>query len=266
MNRTLARTICGLALALAAAIPALASYEIVPAVAGNKWEYDTVKVLHASVMYQGKQMSEVRDASYGTSVYEVLSADAKDPKVFNYVEKTTTWSTNGGNADTSKVDIRFAKDDSGLKIVSTTSESTNSPKPEAQTYDPALLYFSAGVETGKSWDVGTMRDGESTNPMIARAVGRETVTVPAGTFKDCLKVVYSGDSISGTTDMWGKTFTVTSGKSRGVYWIADGVGVVKELEISTSVAETPSPEGKPLSVEAASCTVSELKPGFVVKK
>ena len=266
MNLTLARTTWSLLLALAAATPALAAYDIIPTAVGNKWEYDTVKILHASVMYQGKQMSEMRDASYGSSVYEVLSADAKAPGVVNYVEKTTTWSVNGGDADTNKTEIRLATDDAGLKIMATTSDPSNGSKPETQSYDPALLYFVRGAEAGKSWDVGTMRDGESINPMTAKAAGRETVTVPAGTFKNCLKVVYSGDNIAGTMDMWGKTFTLTSGKSRGVYWIADGVGVVKELEISTSTAETPSPEGKPLSVEAASCTVSELRPGYVVKK
>ncbi|MGB9619688.1 MAG: hypothetical protein ACPL7K_04705, partial [Armatimonadota bacterium] len=135
-----------------------------------------------------------------------------------------------------------------------------------QTYDPPLLYYTGDADRGVSWEVGVMREREITNPVTARGAGRETVTVPAGTFKDCLKVVYWGDRISGTMEMWDKTFTLTGGRSRGIYWIADGVGVVKELEVATTIAETEGPGGKKVTVEAASCTVSELRPGYVVKK
>ncbi len=247
------------------AIPASAA-EIIPCNVGNKWEYDTVKLLNASVMHSGKQLSGIKEASAGKAVYEVVSVDEKStPAVYDYRETTTLWPVSGGQADTDTTTLKILNADDGLKILSTYREASEE-KPKSETYDPALLYYSKLAEAGKTWDVGTMRDEDTSNFIQARGAGRETVTVPAGTFKDCLKVVYSGDQITGTMEMWGKKFTITGGKSRGVYWVADGVGVVKELEVSTSTSETPGPDGKPVTVEAASCTVSELRPGYVVKK
>lgn len=248
------------------ALPAQAA-EIIPCAVGNKWEYDTVKLLRASVVHQGKVLSAMRETSSGKSVYEVVAEDTNtSPVVYDYRETNHMWPTDGGKSDTNTTQLRITAGEDGLRIISTRKEHSSEDKPETETYDPPLLYFSKLAEAGKTWDVGTMRDGETKNPVSARGAGRETVTVPAGTFRDCLKVVYSGDQISGTVDMWDKQFTITSGRSRGIYWIAEGVGVVKELEVSTSVSETAGPDGKPVVVEAASCTVSELKPGYVVKK
>jgi len=240
--------------------------DIIPCAVGNKWEYDTVKLLNASVTHQGKVLTAVRDASSGRAVYEVIAVDTNtSPAVYDYRESTTMWSTKGGKGETDTTTLKITPADEGLRIIATYREA-NEEKPESQDYDPALLYYSRLAEAGKTWDVGTMRDGDTENPISARGAGRETVTVPAGTFKDCLKVVYFGDRISGTIDMWEKQFKITGGRSRGIYWVAEGVGVVKELEVSTSVSETAGPDGKPVIVEAASCTVSELKPGYVVKK
>jgi len=248
------------------ALPASAT-DIIPCAVGNRWEYDTVKLLRASVVHQGKVLSAMRETSSGKSVYEIVSEDAKaSPVVYDYRETNYLWPTGGGKGDTNTTQLRITTGEDGLRIISTHQERSGEDKPETQTYDPPLLYFSKLAEAGKSWDVGTMRDGETRNPISARGAGRETVTVPAGTFRNCLKVVYSGDQISGVVEMWDKQFTITSGRSRGIYWIAEGVGVVKELEVSTSTSETPGPDGKQVVVEAASCTVSELRPGYVVKK
>ncbi len=108
--------------------------------------------------------------------------------------------------------------------------------PDRQTYDPPLLYFDKNASEGKPWDVGTMRDKDVNSSSKAAVVGKETVTVPAGTFKDCTKVIYSSESFTGTMEIMKKTFNMTGGRSRGIYWIADGVGIVKELDVSTSTA------------------------------
>jgi hypothetical protein len=230
---------------------------------GNKWEYDAVKLLRAEITFKGKSLASIREPSSGTSVYQVVGADKSTPPVYEYTE-STDWNSSGGT-DSEKIQINVVNDSAGLKILSTVQDSQEGKAPEKQTYDPALLYYAKDPSPGRSWDVGTMKDGDTKSPTTAKAVGRETDTVPAGTFKDCLKVVYISDDISGTMEMWDKTFTITSGRSRGVYWIADGVGVVKELEVATSKAETPGPDGTPVTVEAATCSVSELKPGYVAK-
>lgn len=258
-----------LALILASsAVCESAATDIIPCAVGNKWTYDCYKTMRGAIRYQGKTMSSMNDASFGSSVYEILSVDSKaNPPVFDYRESSETNSSEGGSSDRDQIDIKVVNTASGQQMTSSYRTSSGSDKADKQDYDPALLYFARDAAPGKEWTVGTMRDEDTKVPMAAKAVGKETVTVPAGTFKDCLKVVYSGDTMSGNVEIWGKPFTVTSGRTRGIYWVADGVGVVKELQIATSTAETPGPDGKsPLTIESASCDVRELRPGFIVKK
>jgi hypothetical protein len=197
----------------------------------------------------------------------VLSVDNKPtPTVYEYRETTKTSSSTGGPESDEQTDLKLVNDETGQHVLSTYQTASSLDKPDKQNYDPPLLYYLRNAAPGKAWTVGTMRSEDTTTPMTAKAVAKETVTVPAGTFKDCLRVVYISDTMSGTVDLWQKTFTVTAGRSRGIYWIADGVGVVKEIEIATSTAETPGPDGKtPITIDSASCSVSELRPGFIVK-
>lgn len=253
-------------LALIAA-PVFAAYEITPCAVGNRWEYDTYKVFRGNIHFQGKVMAQINDASSGSSIYEVLSTEEKtNPTVFNYRETTHLQSAAGAGEENSTVDLRLSNNNQGMRVLSTVADSEDSKKSEKQSYDPPLLYYLKDAVSGKPWTVGVMTDSDTKAPMSAKAMGKETVTVPAGTFKDCLKVVYTSDEISGTTEVWGKQFNLTTGKSRGIYWIADGVGVVKELEVSTSTAESPGPDGTPITIDAATCTVSELRPGYTIKK
>lgn len=251
---------------LALAAPAFAAPDMIPTAPGNKWEFKVAKLLRANITYQGNPIATLNDPASGTSVYEVTSVDnGASPPVYDYRETTNVASVNG-SSDTSKTQLYVTHENGELKIVSTTQETSGDQQAEKQVYNPPLMYYIASAAgADKTWDVGEIRDGDTINPTSARGAGRETVTVPAGTFKDCLKVVYTTENATGTIDLWDKKFNITSGRSRGIYWIADGVGVVKELEVSTSRAETPGPEGKPVVVEAATCTVSELMPGYVVK-
>jgi len=241
--------------------------DIIPCAVGNKWEYDCYKVFKGDVRFQGKSVGSNNDASFGTSVYEVLAVDNKSAQpVYDYRETTQTKSSTGGGDSTETLDLKLINDNEGQKVIWTSQEATGDDKPDKQTYDPPIFYYKHNCAPGQQWNVGVMRDTDTRIPLIAKVVGKETITVPAGTFKDCLKVAYTSDDISGTVDMWEKQFTITSGKSRGIYWVADGVGVVKELEVSTSVAETKGPDGTPVSVSTATCVVSELRPGYIIKK
>lgn len=267
MTRRISTTWAILLVVVSYATAALAATDIIPCAVGNKWQYDCYKTLKGSVKYQGKTMAAMNDASFGGSVYEVLSVDGNtNQPVYEYREATNTTSSTGGSEVQNQVDLKIRNDSTGQQILSTYSTASSLDRPDKQEYDPPLLYFVHGAAPGKEWTVGNMRDESTTAPMTAKAVGKETVTVPAGTFKDCLKVIYTSDAMTGTVDLWDKQFTVTSGRSRGVYWVAEGVGVVKELEVSTSTAETAGPDGSPVTIDSAQCSVSELKPGFVVKK
>ncbi len=251
-------------IALCAVQLPVAAADILPTAVGNRWEYACVKLIRATIAHSGRTVASMRDASSGRAVYEIVSVDDSTGRpVYDYHE-TSKMTSVGGATDTDKDKLKITRDDKGLRVLEIHQKSSNDDEPDHQVYDPPLLYYANGGGAGKSWELGTVREGDTSSVVTARTVGTETVTVPAGTFKDCLKVMYSSDEVSGTIDMWEKTFDLTAGRSRGIYWIADGVGVVKELEVSTSTAETKDPDGKSVTIEAASCVVSELKPGYVV--
>ncbi len=190
----------------AAAIPAAAVTDVIPCVVGNKWEYDSVKLLRASILYQGQPISGMRDASSGSSVYQVLSVDdaKSSPVVYNYRETTRMLSVNADQPDVDTTDLRITNDNGKLRILTTDHRSSQDDKPEKQVYDPPLLYFIRGAASGKPWNVGEMRDGDTKSFTTAHSAGKETITVPGGTFKDCLKVVYSSDELSGTMGSLGQ--------------------------------------------------------------
>jgi len=261
----------GICLALLAAClmvgPAASATDMIPCAIGNRWEFDCVKLVRGTISMQGKSLADLYDPQQGTTIYEITGVDANaKPVVYDYQESTFMKSV-AGRSETEKVQIKLTSEDGVLRVVSTYRETSGEDGPEKQVYNPPLTYFMRDLaETGKGWDVGTMRDGDTFSPASARGAGRETVIVPAGTFKDCLKVIFSSDQLTGSVDIMGKKFNITSGKNRGVYWIADGVGIVKELEVSTMSAEADGPEGSKFLLEGATCVVSELKPGYLVHK
>ena len=63
---------------------------------------------------------------------------------------------------------------------------------------------------------------------VGEVVGRESVTTPAGTFKDCLRVRYTGDMGSREARIDGRSNAV--GRYVRDVWYARGVGVVREHE------------------------------------
>ena len=249
----------------AAAIACQAAMDPIPCAVGNHWELDCVKLMKGKIEYKGQNVANMFDTRSGTILYDVLSVDNAATPVYSYREATRTRSSIRGRETTEKSEMRITNDAKALKILSTESSFTDDGKSDKQSYDPPLFYFAKDAAPGKSWDVGTIRGESSSEPLSAKAVNRESVTVPAGTFKDCLKVVYTSDTATGTIDMLGQTFTVLSGKTRSVYWIAEGIGVVKELEVSTSTAQSPGPAGGFVTLEASTCTINELKPGYIVK-
>ncbi|MCE5197820.1 MAG: hypothetical protein ABFD54_09415 [Armatimonadota bacterium] len=265
MTRTIVRTVIIVLLA-SLALPVMAATEIIPCVPGNKWEYDSYKIIHGTLAIDGHAVATMQDESSGSSVYEVLSQESgSSPVIYNYREVTDLKSISGSTQHESS-NLKISNTPQGLLIHSSDNESSDESQAEKESYDPPLLYFSKSASSGKSWDVGMMRSGDIKSPVSAKVAGKETVTVPAGTFKDCLKVVYTTEEITGTIEMMGQKFNITSGRRRGIYWVADGIGVVKELEVVTSGAQAPGPSGKPVMMDTSFCTVSELRPGYVVKK
>lgn len=233
----------------------------IPCTVGNKWEFDSVKMIRGHVEYKDQKIMEMFDTSSGKAVYEVTSVNNG---VFQYKETTNTKSTVSGRSSAESTEMKMTKDGDELKVLDTIS-SAGEGDPDVQKFDPPLLYWIKDAAKGKSWDVGMLHSSGGDEPLSAKIVGTETVTVLAGTFKDCTKVVYTSSADKGSLEMMGQKFAITSAKSVGIYWIADGIGVVKELEIATQKSQAPGPVGGFAVMEGSTCTINELRPGYIVK-
>ncbi len=107
---------------------------------------------------------------------------------------------------------------------------------EIEVFPEPLLMFKGGVT---SWTVGHIegsmdiggKEVEFSGDAVARLVGEETVTVPAGTFK-CYKVVYTLSNVRFT---WPSEVQVTSWKFDETItaWLALDVGMVKREHKTT---------------------------------
>ena len=75
-----------------------------------------------------------------------------------------------------------------------------------------------------------MRSEGLSLPTSATVSGPETVTVPAGTYKECMKVIYQHTSVSGTTDLPAGRLEIERGSGTDTVWLAPGVGTVKEVQ------------------------------------
>jgi hypothetical protein len=100
-------------------------------------------------------------------------------------------------------------------------------------YQPALPYLKSSAHPGEAWKVGTQKNMALDLPTTAVMDVPETVTVPAGTFTNCLKVVYKSvvESLINET-------RVESGNVQDTIWYAKDVGVVKEFQVTVIKSKT----------------------------
>ncbi|HUI05860.1 MAG TPA: hypothetical protein VL486_02520 [Verrucomicrobiae bacterium] len=105
-------------------------------------------------------------------------------------------------------------------------------------YDPPFLYLKGAARVDESWTVGTQRIMGVRMPTLATMDGLETVTVPAGTFSNCVKVSYVTWKMSGVVDTPNGKLLVQDGNARDIVWFAKGIGIVKESQLKTTVYAT----------------------------
>jgi len=94
-------------------------------------------------------------------------------------------------------------------------------------YDPPLPLLKSAAHPGETWTVGNQKNMGIGLSTIATMQAPETVTVPAGTFTNCLKVLYSStvESLNGKARLEG-------GNVQDTIWYAKNVGTVKEFQVS----------------------------------
>ena len=122
----------------------------------------------------------------------------------------------------------YAEDQSG--IYSIAEQTTNSPEPVITKPD-YLLHFP--IEIGSTYEENTETQLLSTKipiKMLCKVESnKETVTVPAGTFKNCLKLRAIGDSIQ-NHGILGKAKI----HAECLVWYAPGIGRIKVVIKETS--------------------------------
>jgi len=210
-----------------------AEKNILPLAVGNRWEYS---ITQNGVMSSGEgehsQSMELR--SQGTGVEEVVSIKEhrKDGIVYEYHAVTKTEA--GVNIQASEVieDSLMLASDKGIAIIASKASGLDDLlSNEWVRYDPPLMNFSSGLKPGSKWKIGTVREGNLRMPMQAQVAGTETITVPAGTFEDCLKIYVMCTKVSGTMGSGADMATIKSGKSVNMIWVHPSVGVVREEDI-----------------------------------
>jgi hypothetical protein len=118
----------------------------------------------------------------------------------------------------------------GIYLVANKSASTGARGGVVEQYDTPLFLMKLPVQPGQHWSVGTMRSEGLSLPTSATVSGPETVTVPAGIYKECMKVIYQHTSVSGSSDLPAGRLEIERGSGTDTVWLAPGVGTVKEIQ------------------------------------
>ncbi len=238
----------------------------VPLAVGNRWEYSVTQTGVMSVS-EGDKSRSAQMSTTGTCVEEVTGVKERRPNGdVVYVDVLTTKMEKGINAAASEstVESLLMRSKDGIYILGSKSSGMDGLlSNQWVNYNPPLAMYGSGLKTGKKWKIGTVREGKLTMPMYAQVAGIESITVPAGTFDDCLKIHITCNKVRGTMGSGSDTAEITDGKSITTIWIAPGVGVVKEDNILQAKMEfPPDDKGRVFTMTGTQRKIKELQPGF----
>lgn len=240
-----------------------------PLAVGNKWEY-SISHIGVMTMDDGENSRAAQMSSEGTCVEEVLAVKERRPNgdaVFEHRSITNTQEGENSEARESVMDSLLLTSKDGIFITASKSSGLGGMlTDEWVSYQPPLMIYGPGMKAGAKWSVGTVREGKLRMPMMARAVGTESVTVPAGTFADCLKIYVTCSKVSGTMGSGDDKAEIKDGKSVTAVWVCPGIGVVKEDSILQAKMQFPPDEtGRVFTMTGTQRKIKSLQPGYVVK-
>ena len=238
-----------------------AQKNVLPLAVGNRWEYS---ISEKGVMSsgEGKNSHSMEMSSVGTCVEEVVSIKEhrKDGPVYEY--RSVTKMDAGLNTEASEAtdEELLLASDKGVFITATKASGLGGVlSNEWVRYDPPLLTLGSETKPGSKWKIGTIQDGDLRMPMEAQVAGTETVTVPAGTFENCVKIYVTCRKVTGTMGSGADLAIIKSGKSVDAIWMYPGVGVVKEEDILQTKMQFG--DGGPI-MTGTQRKVKELLPGY----
>jgi hypothetical protein len=183
------------------------------------------------------------DATLFGAPVTILEARATETNPMGQVRTTTTTSYLSARPDGLYLSgVRFA----GLDGVAS---------GELTRYEAPLVWLKLPLQPGAKWNVGKLKLDGIDAVTTAEVAGTEDVTVPAGTYKGCTKVIYRHTQLAGQLNLPAAKATVESGQGTTTLWLAPGVGPVKETAELTGVYVI-RPESQP-GVEVKADVVSQ---------
>jgi DUF3108-like len=204
--------------------PAKPFYSLAP---GTRWSYDNSRELTQIV---GVKTNAIH--STGTEEDEILPAPAHYKKNGDTVLCRSTSQeqreTEGGSSKSSGGSMQILEwrhDDLYLHGIRIWIDGSYSE--DMNLYQPPLLYLKSSAGAGETWKVGMQMSMGTELSTMATVQGTETVTVPAGTFSNCLKVVYRS-----VVEKLPGNLLLESGNVQDTVWYAKDVGMVKEFQVS----------------------------------
>lgn len=150
------------------------------------------------------------------------------------IVETVVGTSAGGATPCSHVTNTLERNPTGLRVAKVDTRTPDGATlTDSVTFIPAQLYLPAQLSKGSTWSgetVLTRSSGATVFLAQHTLIGLENVTVPKGTFNNCLKTYRS--SVAGT-----------GSSTARVEWRCPGMGLVKQIDTFAGISElvTTSP-------------------------
>jgi hypothetical protein len=239
---------------------AVATY--LPLNAGNRWTYVSITQAFTEVGGTRLPLQDTR----GTITVEIIGPSDQVSTASNVMVQRSVLSergTVGGQFDELNMVETWHLGWAGDWLSLYQEDMQEDPTEDAKTqrYSPPLRLLKKTPKDGDSWDVGVQRAQRLSLPTRARVAEFEDVTVPAGTFRQCAKLIVEVTDPRGQIESEGLVLNVRGGRIVSTRWLAPGVGVVKEELTMTMTLEVM---GNVLQMQRTHTQV--LQPGYQVAK
>lgn len=270
MKKTLVPiSICLLAVCLVMPADAAKGADIIPYAVGNTWQY-TVTEVGVMSFGEGMQSRSAETNSTGNCTVEVLEEKERrsngDVVYLERDDETDEGGLNTGPENIVTESLTMISEKGLFGLGHRSSGPDGELDDEWVSYDPPLVLFPENIEVGKNWKMGTLREDNIRIPMAFQVLDSETVTVPAGTFENCMKICGTSAGISGTIGSGEDQAKIRKGMNIHTMWIYPGVGIVREQIISQiKMALRPSGSDATVMISGTRKKTKELQPGYVVK-
>jgi hypothetical protein len=232
-----------------------------PLTKGSKWVYDSTAKITVDL---GGMAMDFQDTK-GTTTIEIVgpSEQVKNPQgvVVQRIAVNEKGTVQGQDDKWNPVTIQhIGWAGEWLSMFQERREGIPGQLALTEIYNaPLRLVKKATLKEGDSWEVGTVKQGKLSLPTRVKVAAPEDVTVPAGAFKQCLKLVTEVTEPKGQIEGTGIVLNVKKGKYTTTSWYAPNVGLVKEESASSMTLEVMG-----MVAEVQRTATRVLQPGYKV--